>query len=513
MAVMLRLVAVSIMMAIPLVSAGDIIIKPSTLGASEIGLVVIQGAEISTDKYVPLVEKLQNISKYSIWVGIPEFLVNIPDPLAISEVIERILKSMNNSGMPKTAKIFFLAHSLGGIIIQDHLASNPTIAAGQILMGSFLTSKFRSVEYKVPTMTLGGELDGLTRVTRILEEYYFRILLASDQDTALSNFPVIVIKGLSHIQFASGTPPPFVKLRDLKPEISMDDAHAIVSTFISSFLMVHMGDTSIGMMSIVDASHATGVFLAPIIASYKMEGFYTFKPPCNNNPPSSSCNIGSPWSEHAQQIMGGLNETARVNDSDAFHPVYQITPIHLPHVNSNCSSPTSSCVIMTNTVTQNVYEEEELDTGYKPTSANEMRVKLKSRQSILEAAGHKDVDFNTSDGASICKTINQASYDWALKNADQSTVARFQKYGVQMVMGEDEGPFDEGPVWIWTSLSYKNGTDSDGRQICEVRSVMLRTPTDYRIKLSAGMHYCKLLSPARATEWIYVDGLRKYYGI
>lgn len=25
-----------------------------------------------------------------------------------------------------------------------------------------------------------------------------------------------------------------------------------------------------------------------------------------------------------------------------------------------------------------------------------------------------------------------------------------------------------------------------------------------------GYHYCKLLSPARAMEWIYVDGLRYY---
>lgn len=39
------------------------------------------------------------------------------------------------------AKVFFLAHSLGGIIVQDYLASNPALAAGQILMGSFLLSK------------------------------------------------------------------------------------------------------------------------------------------------------------------------------------------------------------------------------------------------------------------------------------------------------------------------------------------------------------------------------------
>ena len=26
-----------------------------------------------------------------------------------------------------------------------------------------------------------------------------------------------------------------------------------------------------------------------------------------------------------------------------------------------------------------------------------------------------------------------------------------------------------------------------------------------------GFHYCKLLSPARALEWMYVDGLRLHY--
>lgn len=509
---LLKFVAAAMVILLPHTS-GDIIMKPSKEGIQEIGVVVIQGASITPNKYIPLIQQLQNISKYSIWVGIPEFLLDTPEPLAISRSVNNILTSMNNSGMPKTAKIFFLAHSLGGIILQDYLASNPSIAAGQVLMGSFLSSKYRNVTYPVPTMTLGGELDGLCRVTRIMEEYYFRILNAKDADTALMNFPVLLIKGLSHIQFAAGPPPPLVNQRDLKPEISIDDAHEILAGFISSFVAVHMGDTRIGMMSIVDASHATSVFFNPIIAAYKMEGFYSFKPPCNSNPPSPACTIGNPWSENAQNIMGGL-KTASLKDTDAFHPVYQINPVHLPHVNSNCTAPTSSCVIQTNTVTQNVYETlDSLDTGFISTSANEMRVKLKSRQAVMLAAGYKNVDFNTSDGSSLCKIINQASFDWALKNADSATLARFQKYGVQMIMGEDEGPYNEGPVWIWKPLSYTDGKDASGRQTRVVQSVMMRTPIDYPIKAAAGMHYCKLLSPARATEWIYVDGLRKYYGI
>ena len=166
------------------------------------------------------------------------------------------------------------------------------------------------------------------------------------------------------------------------------------------------------------------------------------------------------------------------------------------------------------TVSQNVYDTgDSLDTGFISTSASEIRAKLKSRQAIMEAVGYKNVDFNTTDGSSICRIINQQSYEWAKKNAGNKTLTRFEKFGVPMVMGEDKGPYNAGPLWIWTPLSLSKTTNSSGGAILEVRAPMMRTPTDYFIKASAGFHYCKLLSPARATEWIYVDGLREYYSI
>lgn len=36
----------------------------------------------------------------------------------------------------------------------------------------------------------------------------------------------------------------------------------------------------------------------------------------------------------------------------------------------------------------------------------------------------------------------------------------------------------------------------------------MATPKDYWISSAAGFHYCKLLSPARVMEWMYIDGLR-----
>ena len=86
-------------------------------------------------------------------------------------------------------------------------------------------------------------------------------------------------------------------------------------------------------------------------------------------------------------------------------------------------------------------------------------------------------------------------------------------YGEYMTMGPDKGPYNVGPEWIWKPLVYTEVKNSTGGAVLEVQSIMMKTPTDYYIKAAAGMHYCKLLSPARAMEWMYVDGLRKYYSI
>lgn len=496
------------------VMADDVIIKPTKPGPVEIALVMIQGAQIPAARYTPLAQAIQATAHFPVWVGIPDFALNTPEPLVIGSGIGRVVKAMQDAGMNKTAKLFFTGHSLGGIILQDYLNSTPSGAMGQVLMGAFLQRKYRNTSFTVPTMTIGGELDGLCHVTRIMEEYYHRVLHAADREMALKNFPVAVVRGLSHLQFASGEPPELVKLRDLKPEISFDQAHKEVGLLVSAFISLKMGDSS-ALEYIGRVVADTGVLMKPLITAYELEGSYHFISPCYQGL-KGACTLGCPWSQHAQQVMGGL-PAGKVNDTDVFHPVYQINPVHLPHVLNtvNCSTPSSYCVVNMTTVSQNVYEEFDklIDAGFVPTSASEIRVKLKSRQVVMVSGGYKNVDFNKTDGTSICKDINQEAYTWALQNSNVTTRARFMKYGVPMVMGEDKGPYNVGPIWIWDPLSYTKTKSSSGEDVIEVRSVMMRTPMDYTIKAAAGMHYCKLLSPARAMEWMYVDGLREHYGI
>lgn len=57
-----------------------------------------------------------------------------------------------------------------------------------------------------------------------------------------------------------------------------------------------------------------------------------------------------------------------------------------------------------------------------------------------------------------------------------------------------------------------NYVENSDKTTMTVEAPMMRTPTDYFISSAAGFHYCKLLSPYRALEWMLVDGLKAHYG-
>ena len=489
----------------------DVILEPVKRSGAEAALVLIQDFQIRPEQYLPLAKAVQNASNLTLWVGIPEFFVSDPAPSDIEEGVERIIASLRDAGM-EGDNVAFAGHSLGGASLQRYLVGHSSRGFAQVLLGSFLQRKYRSIPYPIPTLTVGGELDGVCRVSRIMESYYHSIIHTPNHTVGIRDFPVVVVEGMSNMQFASGAIPQLTKDLDLRPEISYDEAHRKVGALVSAFLDLHAGDShTLGFLS--KAVMRSGQFLKPLLTAFELEGYHNFKPPCNDKPPNGSCTVGSSWSEQGVVAMGDLKEVI-INDSDSFHPSLEFYPHdYLPHLNNSCSTP-SSCTLEVFSVTENVYEELDnvIDSGFVPISAYEMRVKMVSRQVMMEAAGYRDVDFNTSDGYSVCKLINQASYNWAIGNASNRTLQRYTKYGVPYVMGNDEGPYNIFPEWVYNPLQYKH-TKTAGEDVIIVQSPTLRTPKDYFLKISAGFHFCKVLSPARVMEWVYVDSLRENYGM
>jgi hypothetical protein len=132
-----------------------------------------------------------------------------------------------------------------------------------------------------------------------------------------------------------------------------------------------------------------------------------------------------------------------------------------------------------------------------------MQAKMNSRQAIQKLAGN-DADFHVLDeDNTVCQILNQKAIDWALMHADEDALDVYEKFGKKLVTETDKIT-KSGPEWIMASLSVM---DSKDKKQTLVRSPTLRTSLNFIDKNMAGNLFCKLLSPYRALEWIYVDSI------
>lgn len=107
----------------PVGNASDDVVLPGMRpGLPQIALIFIQGAECPPSAYVPLLKAVQVAqTDFDVIVGAPDApLIHTPDPVSIGLDVARVLATMEASaGLDmKTAKVVFVAHSLGGLMLQ-----------------------------------------------------------------------------------------------------------------------------------------------------------------------------------------------------------------------------------------------------------------------------------------------------------------------------------------------------------------------------------------------------------
>jgi len=282
--------------------------------------------------------------------------------------------------------------------------------------------------------------------------------------------------------------------------------------------------------TIKNAVLASKTLLNPIIDAMIMEGSYWLKNPCNCKElicrSTEECQAGSPLMDDVvydnnmdwivpQEIMCGFKQNNSIKvtqeNTDSFHPTYQINPIHYANIWNNCSSiDDNQCVLNTSTVSQNVYrfltkQDFELRIG-----AEEIRHKMVSRERCYEAinGGNVEEDFQ------ICGKINQYVIDWAMKRIPANTMKRYQSFGEPLYIGPDYKSLT-GLTWTWKNkLSFKRiCNEMTHRYYTSVESsytylATIQNGCNFIAKSECGVHYCKLLSPVRVMEWVYLDGLR-----
>lgn len=137
-----------------------------------------------------------------------------------------------------------------------------------------------------------------------------------------------------------------------------------------------------------------------------------------------------------------------------------------------------------------------------------MKTKMKSRQAIWQAAGLVNTTFAEADALdlSLCASIQQAAIDYAISHVPPSTRNRYEKYGQTLIVGVD---VNGSPTWEKADMIWSEDNDLN---VVNMQAIAYSTENK-GTKTTAGIHYCKVTSPARVMEWMYTDGLRNKLGL
>lgn len=278
--------------------------------------------------------------------------------------------------------IFFLSgHSLGGVVA--HVVASQYNFIGLILFGSYLNHEGNDnlINYPGAVLTLAGELDGLTRVTRIASEYleFLQIAQVNGSEYAVGTKPVVILPGVTHSQFASNIT---IKGDLICAEVTLEEAHKSMGTIVSAFITVQSSNSSTYINEAIDtlstATQGSQEFIAGFVKSQSLEN-------------------GS-WCITSQQIAVNYQGSSLDIDDQIYGNVVSFA-ISKPELTTETNGR-----VHVETTNFNIYAFNPFDVSTSPVSANQISCKLKNQPAIAQALN--STNFGTE---AKCKDINLKS--------------------------------------------------------------------------------------------------------
>ncbi|XP_063426640.1 uncharacterized protein LOC134710278 isoform X2 [Mytilus trossulus] len=443
------------------------VMAPNKTGL-EAAIVIVPDSSISGAAYKPLANAIQIRSALSLWIAILE---TKPGSLAFPFEFNYACNELVDKGF-RGAKVFLAGHGDGGHRASSygHSIFHKNRLDGVLLFSSFLSGSYRLNNYPYPVLTISGDLDGVTRVTKMVdafEELEEDLILAPTQKYTT---PVIVMEGMNYGQFASGTLPPAVASYDLKPEISQKDAYDAIANYTNAF-MLYVRDTNVSeATSMLEEGYSkTQSILQPLSQVKALDDNEEYV---------------SHWTNTAQQLIVGLLDTSLVEFDNTEETPSQPKSFRFrkPHQSDILKINSSTEVYFPNT-----------DGTKIPQSPLQLKATMTNQRAI------KSLLPSAPFGApATCQDINQDAFTLAFSKSSATAKARYQSKGRPIQFLPD------------VNVTSKNSWNQYGdlKLNYNITGLFVQASRYISTKPSGRDDDCTLLSPFRAMEWIYVDSLK-----
>lgn len=265
---------------------------------------------------------------------------------------------------------------------------------------------------------------------------------------------------------------------DIKSELSSSAATAQIGAIVSSWLSVlFLGASNAprASSSLLNAVQQSVPMLKPFLAAYELQQEWC-----------------ADW-----QLYVANEETGRVRVAN-LTVVNNLVELAFAHT----SYSVESNILEVKDVVY--YEPDVLD--FKGNIAGALQIACKA---ISRARVNSILKNGANQTEPSCRELNEqaiaAAYSYLNASWPQALI-RNAKFGGGFVL-QDDKMVGSGPVWVAEGLQFARQNGSRDATVVSVGIV-----TSLSSFIFPGSHYCKLLSPARAVEWLQTISLTNRYG-
>lgn len=465
-------------------------------------LVLFGGAFCEPRIYHDLAREIQK-TVHNLYVILPKCMFNMCFELQIGLLMKKVFRTIDD--LPtKVEEIFLSGHSLSGSSLGSFIMKckeTQRRTKGVILMGSYLSRFYyeKRMNFGIPILTITGDMDGGSAKPVKMAEDLFWAMKRSDEYACNMN-PLIIVEGVSHLQFTNGDVPDKIKKVDLKPELSYEDAHEKIGYFVAHFLLSHTGkddkdskfaDIRKDSQKIIsdEMMGKTLDYLSPILDSFEYEGS-----------PLLTYNT-SPLVEKLQRELTQLSDKdfddqfEVVSESMSLFDMFKKSAKPFFKLHKRKVRVTSYSGLRMSL--QDIFMDY---SDYK--TPYETLIKLKSKESFSEFIDDKSKD-KPIDYMNACRVIQEDIISWAFDKLPERVKTRLEKDQQKLVIYDPVRQRD-GYLWMLTPMLVEDKKEL-GFYITP-RYVL--TETNLKPEKIAGMFYCKVWGPSKIMEWFYTDSLK-----